>query len=62
MLHEIKIRARTENDFEIIESCTLKPPALEVNAAIKNISKKKKKKSRDKNIYLVIMQESLSAF
>lgn len=61
MLHEIKIRAGTENDFEIIESCTLKPPALEVNAAIKNISKKKKK-SRDKNIYLVIMQESLSAF
>lgn len=61
MLHEIKIRARTKNDFEIIESCTLKPPALEVNAAIKNISKKKKK-SRDKNIYLVIIQESLSAF
>lgn len=38
MLHEIKIRARTKNDFEIIESYTLKPPALEVNAAIKNMS------------------------
>lgn len=36
VVREIRMGARTWNDCGIIESCTLKPPVLEANTAIKN--------------------------